>query len=276
MSDSEDDDIPQLSSHTLAALQEFYAEQKQQIDPGGDDKYNIGIIGENWVSKRVPRLSGSSGVEPVLCLVQCSSASHLIPKSILPVIRELHLFGELGQKAVPEYFKTARVQIFLVLALKQPDASRESKIRSLKCCIIPEIACVSAPSVYQKLRELHREDFSVYIFEYDKRFAIYGEEFIFYDYNNPLDLPEKIAAHSFDIVIADPPYLSEECLRKTSETIKYLTQGKILLCTGAVMQEEAAKLLGVKMCKFIPEHTRTLANEFRCYVNYDSGLDHDI
>uniref|UniRef100_A0A9L0JZU3 EEF1A lysine methyltransferase 1 n=1 Tax=Equus asinus TaxID=9793 RepID=A0A9L0JZU3_EQUAS len=138
------------------------------------------------------------------------------------------------------------------------------------------IACVSAPSVYQKLRELHREDFSVYIFEYDKRFAIYGEEFIFYDYNNPLDLPEKIAAHSFDIVIADPPYLSEECLRKTSETIKYLTQGKILLCTGAVMQEEAAKLLGVKMCKFIPEHTRTLANEFRCYVNYDSGLDHEI
>lgn len=98
--------------------------------------------------------------------------------------------------------------------------------------LFPRIACVSAPSVYQKLRELHREDFSVYIFEYDKRFAIYGEEFIFYDYNNPLDLPEKIAAHSFDIVIADPPYLSEECLRKTSETIKYLTQGKILLCTG--------------------------------------------
>lgn len=98
--------------------------------------------------------------------------------------------------------------------------------------LFSRIACVSAPSVYQKLRELHREDFSIYIFEYDKRFAIYGEEFIFYDYNNPLDLPEKIAAHSFDIVIADPPYLSKECLRKTSETIKYLTQGKILLCTG--------------------------------------------
>ncbi|XP_006727919.1 EEF1A lysine methyltransferase 1 [Leptonychotes weddellii] len=192
MSDSDDDDIPRLSSHTLAALQEFYAEQKQQSDAGRDDKYNIGIIEENWIMN------------------------------------------------------------------------------------ITKIACVSAPSVYQKLRALHREDFSVYIFEYDKRFAIYGEEFIFYDYNNPLDLPEKIAAHSFDIVIADPPYLSKECLRKTSETIKYLTQGKILLCTGAVMEEEAAKLLGVKMCKFIPKHTRTLGNEFRCYVNYDSGLDHEI
>lgn len=50
MSDSEDDDIPQLSSHALAALQEFYAEQKQSTIPGRDDKYNVGVIEENWVS----------------------------------------------------------------------------------------------------------------------------------------------------------------------------------------------------------------------------------
>ncbi|XP_030163478.1 EEF1A lysine methyltransferase 1 isoform X2 [Lynx canadensis] len=214
MSDSEDDDVPRLSSHALAALQEFYSEQKQQSDPGGDDKYNIGIIEENW---------------------QLSQFWYSQETALRLAEEAIAAAGECGR-----------------------------------------IACVSAPSVYQKLRELHREDFSIYIFEYDKRFAIYGEEFIFYDYNNPLDLPEKIAAHSFDIVIADPPYLSEECLRKTSETIKYLTQGKILLCTGAVMEEEAAKLLGVKMCKFIPKHTRTLGNEFRCYVNYDSGLDREI
>lgn len=98
--------------------------------------------------------------------------------------------------------------------------------------LFSRVACVSTPSVYQKLRELHREDLAVYLFEFDRRFSIYGEEFIFYDYNNPLDFPVNIARHSFDIVIADPPYLSEECLRKTSETIKYLTRGKILLCTG--------------------------------------------
>jgi hypothetical protein len=51
MSESEDDDIPQLSSHTLAALQEFYAEQKQSVNPRGDDKYNVGVIEENWVSE---------------------------------------------------------------------------------------------------------------------------------------------------------------------------------------------------------------------------------
>lgn len=63
MSDSDDDEIPRLSSHTLAALQEFYAEQKQQSDPGGDDKYNIGIIEENWVSKCIPHLSGITGTD---------------------------------------------------------------------------------------------------------------------------------------------------------------------------------------------------------------------
>lgn len=94
------------------------------------------------------------------------------------------------------------------------------------------IACVSAPSVYQKLKEQDGEDFSVCILEYDRRFSVYGEEFIFYDYNHPLDLPENLLPYSFDIVIADPPYLSEECLEKTAETIKYLTKGKILLCTG--------------------------------------------
>ncbi|EHH58459.1 N(6)-adenine-specific DNA methyltransferase 2 [Macaca fascicularis] len=211
MSDLEDDETPQLSAHALAALQEFYAEQKQQIDLGEDDKYNIGIIEENWQLSQF--------------WYSQETALRLAQEAIAAV-------GEGGR-----------------------------------------IACVSAPSVYQKLRELCRENFTVYIFEYDKRFAMYGAEFIFYDYNNPLDLPERIAAHSFDIVIADPPYLSEECLRKTSETIKYLTRGKILLCTGAIMEEQAAELLGVKMCTFVPKHTRNLANEFRCYVNYDSGLD---
>ncbi|XP_063571178.1 EEF1A lysine methyltransferase 1 isoform X3 [Pongo abelii] len=174
MSDLEDDETPQLSAHALAALQEFYAEQKQQIEPGEDDKYNIGIIEENWQLSQF--------------WYSQETALRLAQEAIAAV-------GEGGR-----------------------------------------IACVSAPSVYQKLRELCRENFSIYIFEYDKRFAMYGEEFIFYDYNNPLDLPERIAAHSFDIVIADPPYLSEECLRKTSETIKYLTRGKILLCTGQNQQ----------------------------------------
>lgn len=68
--------------------------------------------------------------------------------------------------------------------------------------------------------------------EYDRRFATYGDDFIFYDYNEPLSLPGGVAPQSFDIVLADPPYLSEECLSKVAQTIKYLSKGKVLLCTG--------------------------------------------
>lgn len=96
----------------------------------------------------------------------------------------------------------------------------------------PRVACVSAPSVYRELRELRGGRVSTCVFEYDRRFAVYGPDFVFYDYARPLDLPGHVVPHSFDIVVADPPYLSEECLQKTSETIKYLTRGKILLCTG--------------------------------------------
>ncbi|XP_063088562.1 EEF1A lysine methyltransferase 1 isoform X2 [Cavia porcellus] len=184
MSDS-DDDSPQLSAHTLAALQEFFAEQKQHTEPNGDGKYHVGIIEENW---------------------QLSQFWYSQETAL-----------RLAQEAVTAAGDNGR------------------------------IACVSAPSVYQALRELHRDGISASIFEYDRRFAVYGEDFVFYDYNNPLDLPNNIPAHSFDIVIADPPYLSEECLQKTSETIKYLTRGKILLCTG--IELTTACLQGRCLCR---------------------------
>lgn len=71
----------------------------------------------------------------------------------------------------------------------------------------------------------------VHLYEYDTRFAIYGCEFIKYDYNSPLNIPQMYRSY-YDLVIADPPFLSEECLRKTAETIKYISNDKIILCTG--------------------------------------------
>ena len=98
----EDDAVPQLSFHALAALQEFYAEQKQHRDPGGDDTYSIGRIEENWVSKCIPYLLGDVGVEPALDLVQCLSTSRLIPKYVPCPLGADNILGKLAQKAVQE------------------------------------------------------------------------------------------------------------------------------------------------------------------------------
>ena len=84
--------------------------------------------------------------------------------------------------------------------------------------------------------------FSVKLLEYDKRFAaVAKDDFIFYDYKSPMSFgqmstgaPKECFRESFDIVIADPPFLSEECFAKTAVTIKYLAkeEAKLLVCTG--------------------------------------------
>lgn len=51
MSDSEDD-VPQLSAETLAALQEFYSESGRmghKQDSDTTDKYSVGAMEEDWV-----------------------------------------------------------------------------------------------------------------------------------------------------------------------------------------------------------------------------------
>jgi 16S rRNA G966 N2-methylase RsmD len=73
--------------------------------------------------------------------------------------------------------------------------------------------------------------FSVRLFEYDNRFDKFGSDFTFYDYKSPLDVPRDLR-ESFDLVFADPPFLSEECLTKTAVTVKFLAKDKIVLCTG--------------------------------------------
>lgn len=94
---------------------------------------------------------------------------------------------------------------------------------------------MSAPSVYLKLKQGVVEGWdrvTAVLLEFDRRFAAYGDDFVFYDYNDPLALRAGLPPRSFDVVLADPPYLSEECLGKVAQTIKYLSKGKVLLCTG--------------------------------------------
>lgn len=211
MCDSDsDDDKPQLSAATFAALQQFYSEQEEQERKFEEAK--TGIIDdvelqENW---------------------QLSQFWYDDNTAIRLAEEAVRIAGENGR-----------------------------------------IACISAPTAYKKLREIKPEGCVAKCLEFDERFKIYGEDFEFYDYNNPLKLPAEWK-ESFDIVIADPPFLNEDCLCKTAVTVKYLAKDKIIVCTGAIMEDLVHKLLSANPCVFQPKHSSGLQNEFRCYINYES------
>lgn len=132
-----------------------------------------------------------------------------------------------------------------------------------------KIALLSCPSLYESVKNIHS---NVRIFEYDKRFSNYGEDFVFYDYNEGDKNDYLIEYHkTFDIIIVDPPFLSEECLQKTSNIVKNLmnTSCKLILCTGEVMTQYAERFLGLHKCNYSPEHERNLGNEFSSYANFN-------
>ena len=91
---------------------------------------------------------------------------------------------------------------------------------------------------------------------------------------------DRSLREQFDLVFADPPFLSDECLTKTAVTIRCFTSGgskltpgicrylakephRLVLCTGEVMAELAKRLLDLNICSFLPDHSNNLANQFR-------------
>uniref|UniRef100_A0A0R3RFX7 Protein-lysine N-methyltransferase n=1 Tax=Elaeophora elaphi TaxID=1147741 RepID=A0A0R3RFX7_9BILA len=136
------------------------------------------------------------------------------------------------------------------------------------------IACISCPTL---LDYLLKDDVIcgrvvVTLFEYDRRFeSKFSEEFVPYDYRKPLAVPE-LYHNAFDLIIIDPPFLSDECLIKVAQTVRLLSRNsttKLLICTGLIMVE---RLFHAHKCKFQPSHKHNLANEFACYANYETNV----
>lgn len=130
------------------------------------------------------------------------------------------------------------------------------------------ISLLSCPSLYQTISSIAHK---VKIFEFDEKFAEYGKAFVHYDYNNG-DEEEYLKEHhnSFDLIILDPPFLSEECLRKSLLIANRLKKEKalIVLNTGSIQRDQAAQH-GLSESNFKPHHKNNLANDFSTFSNFD-------
>ncbi|XP_017079513.2 protein-lysine N-methyltransferase CG9154 [Drosophila eugracilis] len=134
------------------------------------------------------------------------------------------------------------------------------------------IALLSCPSLYKDIRNIHDK---VHIFEFDQRFEAYGTDFVHYDLNCIGSKPDYLKEHyhQYDLIVADPPFLSQECIAKTCEIISRLqrhpTGSKLVLCSGEVVEPWLTARLPVIKCSFRPEHERNLGNEFVSYANFN-------
>ncbi|KAG9245860.1 putative N6-adenine methyltransferase-domain-containing protein [Calycina marina] len=149
------------------------------------------------------------------------------------------------------------------------------------------IAVMSAPSVFVQLKNLlnksgktEGEKPKLWLLEYDKRFEVFPE-FVFYDFNEPCELPEKMKG-SVDAMVVDPPFLSEDCQTKAAVTVRWLsrswgtpTDSKLIVCTGERMKSLINKLYrpqGIATTDYLPIHSKGLSNEFFCYANFECEL----
>ncbi|CAG9809831.1 unnamed protein product [Chironomus riparius] len=131
-----------------------------------------------------------------------------------------------------------------------------------------KIALLSCPSLFETVRSIAD---NVKIFEYDERFKKYENDFVHYDYNlgDSEDYLKEFTG-SFDVIILDPPFLSEECLTKSYKIVSRIKNENslIILNTGSIQRDLAVKL-GLKESNFKPRHKNNLANDFSCFANFD-------
>ncbi|KAB2103057.1 hypothetical protein AG0111_0g9392 [Alternaria gaisen] len=60
------------------------------------------------------------------------------------------------------------------------------------------------------------------LLEFDERFAVF-KEFVRYDFEKAIQLPAEMKA-SFDVIICDPPFLSQDCQTKAALTVRWLAK----------------------------------------------------
>ncbi|KAJ2354831.1 Protein-lysine N-methyltransferase efm5 [Coemansia sp. RSA 2618] len=133
------------------------------------------------------------------------------------------------------------------------------------------IAFISSPTAYVTFRNKY-DRANAFVFEFDQRFEVFKDQFVHYDFNKPLEFARaRDMEHKFKFIVADPPFLNEDCLSQTMETVKFLAAegAKVMVDTGAVMEDLAKQLIGARVTNFQPAHKGGLSNEFRCFATFN-------
>ncbi|KAH3762337.1 protein-lysine N-methyltransferase N6AMT2 [Pelomyxa schiedti] len=144
---------------------------------------------------------------------------------------------------------------------------------AIKCSHGGRIACVSTPTLFRTLHKMNHPQHLNTLFEYDRRFSSYRNQFVFFDVNKPKAIPKNLH-HKFSFVCADPPFLNPTIVANTIQTMALLAKSSstpVLLLTGAVLEESITQITNgsLKRQPFTPRHSSgRLQNEFGSFANF--------
>jgi len=239
-----DDDVS-LRADTLAILRQFMAEQeaaKKREAEEADDKAQKLKLGEDW---------------------QMSQFWYDEPTCVALASEILRLASECAER------KRAKA---LSAASSATAGSSVDSASSAPPHV--RVACLACPSAFKALvAKPLPEGVEPFVLEFDKRFAVFGDRFVHYDFNRPTDsIERKDLFGSIDVIALDPPFLNPDCLAGFTQTIEALRANAdvpILLCTGAVMLPHARRLLRARPTNFHVGHSNQLSNPFALYTNYE-------
>jgi len=263
--DDDDDDIPQLSTNALAALQEFLQERQAQQEMEAVDEAET--TDDHQQQQPQQELRHVSEDWQLSQFWYTESTALALAREALAAAGD---GGRIACVSCPTLYKA-------VVDTLNKEAAMEAAAAS-------DSSATSSPSLPPR----------AVVLEFDRRFAKWGRDFVFYDYQDPSvpDLPVEWRG-AFDVVVCDPPFLTEPCAgatwRAAVDTLgkKPAAQAaasaaaqasasvapKIMFCTGEIMEETLTALSGgsLRKCEtFVPEHASKLSNPFVLMTNFET------
>mmetsp|Transcript_23689 Transcript_23689/g.21052 ORF Transcript_23689/g.21052 Transcript_23689/m.21052 type:complete len:159 (+) Transcript_23689:52-528(+) len=130
-------------------------------------------------------------------------------------------------------------------------------------------AFLSTPSIYFSLKDKEIKAKSK-VFDFDEEFGKKDPScFVKYDFNKVEEIPEELKG-TFDMVVIDPPYITEEVWAKYAEASRFLLkEGGLILGSTIDENEEMLKnMLGLHRTTFRPS-IPNLVYQYSFYVNYE-------
>ncbi|KAF9042156.1 putative N6-adenine methyltransferase-domain-containing protein [Panaeolus papilionaceus] len=160
-------------------------------------------------------------------------------------------------------------------------SERLAKALNKLCDPSTKIAFMCCPTAFVGFQHFHNHPNAV-LMEYDERFSVLSPtQFVRYDLNEPDVFPESLR-ESFDIVVADPPYLNEKTnvkLKKTVDQIIKPSTGKLVILSSTMVEKilhslyDGSPIGRLRRTAMQVEHANQLGNDFAIWGSWDGAED---